>query len=851
MNLAEIKKILEENLNKEPSNGKKRNIIFWYDEDGEFVEDISDLELDNAKIIHLSENNSFYIKYLLEKEDIDSNYLIYSPSPKPIPRENWLLDIGKYSEEFSTDKATVIMRDLGVKDESLRNIFKKCIKFFGNKERYKRFSSYSIGDFTEEKLNIAILSTLCKLPIPDFQQVVKTLLMEEVKEENKYFEEINKYVDIDVFWDLVEKKYGYNLEEKSLEQLMVMFLITNLEYKLEGKMPSTWERFISSKKGDAIVFIDQFMSHSTDDEIYDVMANRLEKKLNIKEYIKKWDVEEYILCDTFKAFDEEIINLLINNLVGNIGEYEKYRKIINRRRRTHWFSILINEYEAIYYGMEVLRLEAELQKNIKGSTAFEMIENYSKTYYLFDYFYRKFYLYFDRIGNKDSFSKLVDIIENSYTNWYLDEISTKWSQVIEDELIDDIRINGLVKQQEFYSQYVGGHIRNNERVFVIVSDAFRYEAAKEFTDILNRDRQGKADLFFMQGVVPSYTKLGMASLLPHKKIEINDRADILVDGLNSAGTENRQKILSNYSSEAVAIQYNDMKDMKRPEYKEIFGNKKLVYIYHNVIDAIGDKATTERDIFEAVERAFNDINNVIKDLVNNVSAINIYITTDHGFIYRRSSLQEYNKISKTDVKSIDEGRRFILVEDKVEEQGILSLPMNYLLGDSTKLHAMVPRGVIRFKVQGAGANYVHGGAALQEIVIPVIKFKNIRKDEFKSSKVEVKLTNISRKITNRITFLEFFQTEKVDEKKITIRLKLYFEDEDGHRISNENIIIADSRSSKPEDRTYREKFTLKDQAYDKSKKYYLVLEDEDETVEKIYEKIPFMIDLAISNDFRF
>jgi hypothetical protein len=113
----------------------------------------------------------------------------------------------------------------------------------------------------------------------------------------------------------------------------------------------------------------------------------------------------------------------------------------------------------------------------------------------------------------------------------------------------------------------------------------------------------------------------------------------------------------------------------------------------------------------------------------------------------------------------------------------------------------------------------------------------------------VKLTNISRKITNRITYLEFFQTETVGDKKVPMRLKLYFVDENGERISNENIIIAESRSDNPKDRTYREKFTLKDISYEKTKKYYLVMEDEEEPVEKIYERIPFSIDLIISNDF--
>ena len=850
MNLSEIKKILEENLNQEPSNGKVRNIVFWYDGESEFVEDIKSLELKNAKILHLTDNNKLYIKYLLEKEDIESNYLIYSPKPRPLLRENWLLDIEKYSEEFSTDKATVIMRDLGIKDETLRNVFKKYIKFFGNKERYGRFASYNIEVYTEEKIDIAVLSTLCKLQMADFELVVKTLLMDKI-EENKIMEEIVKFGDITALWNLLEKQYGYHFEENSLDQLMIMLLVTNLSYKLETKVPKTWERFISSKVADSIVFIDHFMSHSIDSKSYNKISNHIGQKLSIRDYISKWDIEDYIECDTFKDFDDEIITKLITSLVENVGEYEKYRKIINKRRTSHWFSELSNEYDAIYYAMEILRLEKELGKNIKGTTTYEMVDNYTKSYYLFDTFYRKFYISYDRIDDKEKFYKLMEAVENTYTNWYLEELSIKWSGLVEDELKNDIRISGLTKQQEFYKTYIAPHMRKDERVFVIISDALRYEAAKEFSDIINRDRQGKSEMFFMQGVIPSYTKLGMASLLPHKKIEISDNGDIVVDGINSSGTINRGKILFNHIKESVAIQYNDVKDMKRPEYKEVFGGKRLIYIYHDVIDAIGDKASTERDVFEAVEKTLDDLNNLIKSLLHNVSATNIYITADHGFIYRRSPLQEFDKMARLDVKAMEQGRRYILAEEKLEEQGVLSLSMKYLLGEGTSLNAIIPKGVTRFKMQGAGDNYVHGGVALQEIMIPVIKYKNIRKEEFKSSKVEVKLTNISRKITNRITYLEFFQTKKVKDKKIPMTLKLYFVDEEGNRISNENIIIADSRSSKPEDRTFREKFTLKDQAYDKSKKYYLIMEDENETVEKIYDKVPFMIDLAITNDFGF
>ena len=81
MNLIEMKKILEDHFNEQPSNGARRHIIFWYDEEGQFALDIDTIELENARILKLHENNAFQIKYQLEKVDPDSNYLVYSPLP--------------------------------------------------------------------------------------------------------------------------------------------------------------------------------------------------------------------------------------------------------------------------------------------------------------------------------------------------------------------------------------------------------------------------------------------------------------------------------------------------------------------------------------------------------------------------------------------------------------------------------------------------------------------------------------------------------------------------------------------------------------------------------------------------
>ena len=59
--------------------GDVRKLVFWYDENGEFAEDIDTLELDNAKVLHLEKDNQFYIKHFLECEDTTTHYLVYAP----------------------------------------------------------------------------------------------------------------------------------------------------------------------------------------------------------------------------------------------------------------------------------------------------------------------------------------------------------------------------------------------------------------------------------------------------------------------------------------------------------------------------------------------------------------------------------------------------------------------------------------------------------------------------------------------------------------------------------------------------------------------------------------------------
>jgi hypothetical protein len=203
--------------------------------------------------------------------------------------------------------------------------------------------------------------------------------------------------------------------------------------------------------------------------------------------------------------------------------------------------------------------------------------------------------------------------------------------------------------------------------------------------------------------------------------------------------------------------------------------------------------------------------------------------------------------------SIKSSRRYIFAKENIEKQGTLNFPMGYLMKNHKGIYAVLPHGANCFKIQGAGSRYVHGGATLQEIVIPVIRFTSDKnqKRSMSAKKVSLGLTNLSRKVTSVITHLSFFQNEPVDDKHLPIRVTAYFVDEAGNRISNENIIIADSTDSQPEKRVYKEKFTLKDMAYIKGANYYLVLKDEEEMVNTELERIAFTIDLIFGGSIQF
>ena len=97
--------------------------------------------------------------------------------------------------------------------------------------------------------------------------------------------------------------------------------------------------------------------------------------------------------------------------------------------------------------------------------------------------------------------------------------------------------------------------------------------------------------------------------------------------------------------------------------------------------------------------------------------------------------------------------------------------------------------------------------------------------------------------------MDFIQSEPVSESVKEAKYRLVFMSEDGERISNENIYVADSREPDSSKRIFRLRFNFKNQKYDKDKMYYLVVTDDNTGVELF--RHPVIMDITFADDFGF
>ena len=819
--------------------GDTRKLVFWYDDKGEFAEDMDGVVLENAKVYRLEPNNQFYTKHFLEREDTTTNYLIYAPFPKPDVKENHLEDTMLYSKRFYADRASLLSVDLGI-EEKYKSVIEKHIKFFASKERTQRFYDLEIENFNEENILVGMLACICRTKTCSFEDVVRVVLTEGTLEDNSFLAEFEKYDLLSAFWKLCEQHFGFTDPKPTLEKLVVTMFVTMTDRQLSGEVPQAWKTFVSYKFGNITAFLNNLSNNVLYRNRYDELSAHVATGLHADMVLAGYLPESLVECDSFLVIDQIIVKWIIGRLTAEDtgAKLEQYDipAVCDKRMKMHFGRKTENAYRLLKSAYYLISAAGY----IAPAGFRNIIAQYRKSVYQIDQEYRAFYYSYDAMEDTAAFETLRTLVENIYTNEYLSKLLPKWNEGIQ----ESGAMGEIPLQRDFFRRYVANA---KERTVVIISDALRYEVGQELLRRMQDDPKCTAKLDVQLSVLPSYTRLGMAALLPHFTLTMTDDFRVLADDILCDDLAGREKVMKMHTPNGGCVQFDDIKNLKKNDLRSVFTGKQVVYVYHNQIDARGDKPNTEDEVFVACEEAVQEIMDIIRKISANANTYHFIVTADHGFIYKRDKLTESDKIGGVSGKNAFINRRFIVAQEPVVDDGIDSMPMSrVLVNDDTKT-VSYPISSNVFKASG-GQNYVHGGSSPQEMLVPVLDIK-MERYHMETRPAQIALVSMVQKITNLITTMDFIQSDAISDSIKPATYRIYFISEDNEKISNENIYVADKRDADETKRIFRMRFNFKNKKYDKHKQYYLVVYDDATGIESF--RHPVIMDIAFADDFGF
>ena len=291
-------------------------------------------------------------------------------------------------------------------------------------------------------------------------------------------------------------------------------------------------------------------------------------------------------------------------------------------------------------------------------------------------------------------------------------------------------------------------------------------------------------------------------------------------------------------------------EMGRGKGREYIQPHKLIYVYHDLIDMIGDKQASETKTFQAVTDAIRELLQVVNFIVKSLNGSTVFLTADHGFLYQETAMSEADrsKLEAEPAGAIKAKKRYLMGRGLGANAKAWSGNTQRTAGtgaDADSVDFWVPKGAARFHFAG-GARFVHGSAMPQEIVVPVISVKESESDKTKIKTVEVSLLGSSNKVVTNKQRFELIQTEAVSERVLPVTLAVSLRDGEA-LISDEQMVSFDSPSQLLDERKKSVILTIASGSYDRNKDYFLVVRDVKTKAEAW--RVAVKVDLAFSNDF--
>lgn len=776
---------------------EEHRIVFWYDAARDMRAEFEGVALDGVEKVEIA-NNEFGLKYRMLRQAPKQKFLLFNDGPEPEMKDNWLLDLQLATAVFKADQAAIWLAELGLPAQ-FEDVVRDHIEFYRSKARIETLKRQLPPSATKTDVLRRMLA-VCAGAEGALDTVIEALLGELAEESHDALRLMERAGLTDFFWKQVANAYGYASNEPDLEDFAITLFQSCYCRALgeDGKL-----------NAEALLVFRRWKNNRHGADAFEALSRKYQEILRIPEDLRDRGIKALRGIDYFEEIDRHIVRSLVAEMSSQTVTAAEVLKTVRERRQSHWYATYADVYEAIGYATEFQQALAAATLGMTSPT--EGVKRYVTSWFKIDQLYRKFIFHMQKSGQSSLLGALFESVENRYTTSFLQTVNDAWQdQVVK---MTDWSVPNFPKQSDFYMDQAAEFRRRDQKVVVIISDALRFEVAEECLREIRKLNRFDADLKPMIAALPSYTQLGMAALLPNKDLTLSGEASVSSFGNPTQGTSNREKILGNGRSgdRAKAMKADDFMSMKADDGKALFRDHDILYLYHNRIDIIGDKLASEDRVTEAAEDAIEDLTKLVRKLTT-ANFSNILITADHGFLYQHRPLYdtEFSVADPTGAEILFKNRRFVIGRGLNETAGMKKFSENEL-GLSGDLDVLIPNSINRMRIKGAGSRFVHGGATLQEIVIPVLRVGKRREADV--GKVEVQIIAPSRNlISSGQTSVALYQGEPMSEKQQQRDLLAGIYAQDGTLISDEHQLTFDFTSPNPRERELPITFLLSREA---------------------------------------
>ena len=734
----------------------------------------------------------FTVKYKLDNEWQNDKVILLFHQPSPLDVKSLqasfpLMDVLAANMEYhSQDYAAFIQQNgLPDSDKQLVRFVERNIMQLQSDKMQKLFGSYyQDGSISYDMMVRGFLSSFMGMQrIMDWDSIIVRLLFYGRKSESQ--KQLDFYVKLRTCKDVTDalnqhliEIFGVTFNDNTEGKVADIVKVMKYNAIVQNLTPVDADNYKQSRVTDsyALQHINRILELALSQEKSAKALMELFNELGAD--IRDADIIRWYGTGANYYFVSEGLCLpIIRTLLEKDIETEP-AAVINRIEE---LMVKHSENGALSMMMDYAILVARFYETALGlgsltlNTADEYVHRYQTDYYLTDQYYRQateLYFKIDPTSELfDSIQKVKLSLDQNYSK-LCNRINLEWTRCLKETGgMDSVH---LLRQDDFYDEKIKPI---QKKVAVIVSDALRYEIAQELIGELAKSRH-IASLKPALAMLPTETKYCKPALLPHHELKLygqGDEQDMAVDNRILSDTTKRCEHLQKYRDGAICVNFETVAEYNQDKNREIFKHS-LVYIFHDVIDKNGHNGTS-KEIVTNCRTAIKELATMIPKIHASYNVTEVYVTSDHGFLFNDIQFAEKDK-HKINEECLERSTRYYLTNSEKEEPGVIKFRLDTVSGMLNACNVMVavPQGTNRFAAPSGGYMFTHGGAALQEIIIPVIVSRQERTD----SKQPVGVMVLDRKLSMQASRLRFklLQTEAVsmDMKERLIKVALYYND---------------------------------------------------------------------------